>query len=178
MTDHDPVGEIDPRFSSEGAVALPWSELIGTIEDAELFWLSTVRGDGRPHVTPLPAIWLDEALHFCTGTGEQKARNLDRNPRCALTTGCNRFQTGLDVVVEGTATRVIDSEMLERLAARWLSKLDWRFEVVDGGFRDAQVAGAEEGDAAATAYVFSVAPDKVLAFVKGEPFSQTRFQFG
>jgi len=29
------------------------------ISQGELFWISTVRADGRPHVTPLVAVWLD-----------------------------------------------------------------------------------------------------------------------
>jgi hypothetical protein len=33
-----------------------------------------------------------------------------------LTTGCNRWNEGLDVVVEGEAVRVTDEEMLKRLA--------------------------------------------------------------
>ena len=39
-----------------------------------------VRRDGRPHVTPLPAMWLDGALHLCTGAHEEKARNLECEP--------------------------------------------------------------------------------------------------
>lgn len=68
-----------------------------------MFWLSTVRHDGRPHVTPLAAIWLDGALHFCAGSQEQKAKNLESNQRCILTTGTSQLRSGLDVVVEGTA---------------------------------------------------------------------------
>jgi hypothetical protein len=56
----------------------------------------------------------------------------------------------------------------------WKTKLDWTFEVVPGGFRDPAVQ-ADEG--AAIGYVFAVAPTKVLAFGKGEPFSQTRYSF-
>jgi len=32
------------------------------LEKAEVFWLSTVRPDGRPHVTPMVSVWLDGAL--------------------------------------------------------------------------------------------------------------------
>lgn len=35
-----------------------------------------MRADGRPHVTPLVAVWLDGAPHFSTGPAEQKAVNL------------------------------------------------------------------------------------------------------
>ncbi|QFG25164.1 pyridoxamine 5'-phosphate oxidase family protein [Actinomadura sp. WMMB 499] len=30
-----------------------WPEARRLLEDAELYWLATVRADGRPHVTPL-----------------------------------------------------------------------------------------------------------------------------
>ena len=174
----EPKAELDRRFSSEGATPLPWSDVAGALERAEIFWLSTVRADGRPHVTPLPAMWLEGSLHFCTGPGEQKARNLATNPSCVLTTGSDRFLSGLDVVVEGAAVRVTDEPLLERLAGLWESKLGWPYDVVDGGFRDrsSQVAGAEF-DVHGMAHVFAVAPSKVLAFGKGEPFSQTRYRF-
>jgi general stress protein 26 len=174
----EPTAELDARFSSEGATALPWSEVQRRMEEAEIFWLSTVRRDGRPHVTPLPAMWLDGALHFSTGPEEQKARNLGANPNCVLTTGSDRFLTGVDVVVEGRAVRVTDEDLLKRLAAMWKDKLDWPFEVVDGAFREqaSDVAGAEF-EARGEAHVFAVAPTKVLAFGKGEPFSQTRYRF-
>ena len=61
--------------------------------------------DGRPHVTPLIAIWLDDSLYFCTGATERKAKNLARNPHYVITTGCNRLE-GLDIVVEGDAVRI------------------------------------------------------------------------
>lgn len=130
-------------------------------------WISTVRGDGRPHVTPLPAVWLDGALHLCTGTEEQKTKNLRSEPRCVLTTGRNDLHGGLDVVVEGTAERLTDVAKLRRLADLWKSRLDWDFQVGDGVFHD------EEGR---TAHVFAVEPEKVLAFGK-DPYSQTRYRF-
>jgi hypothetical protein len=95
--------------------------------------------------------------------------NLRANPRVVLTTGCNDWTEGLDVVVEGVAVAVEDSSLLERLAAAWATKWDgrWKYEVGDGGFRHG---------GGSVALVFSVRPDKVLAFAKGA-FSQTRHQF-
>jgi nitroimidazol reductase NimA-like FMN-containing flavoprotein (pyridoxamine 5'-phosphate oxidase superfamily) len=98
------------------------------IDEAELFWVSTVRAGGRPHVTPLPAVWLDGALHFYTGLAEQKAVNLVGNPHVALTTGCNAWNEGLDVVVEGEAIRVTNAVILERLAESWATKWDARWQ--------------------------------------------------
>ena len=139
------------------------------LEAAELFWISTVRRDGRPHVTPLPAVWNADRLHFCTGAGEQKAVNLAGNPHVALTTGSNRWKEGLDLVVEGDAVQVTDDARLRTLADLWRSKYhgDWDFGVEDGTFRHA------DGGAAV---VFEVSPTKVLAFAKGR-FAQTRYRF-
>jgi general stress protein 26 len=178
MSRVEPTAELDARFSSDGAVPPPWTEVRSAIEQAEIFWLSTVRRNGRPHVTPLPAIWHDGALHFATGPGEQKAKNIEHNPACILTTGNNGWRSGLDIVVEGDAIRVVDTSPLDQLARLWEAKLNWPFDVVDGGFRErsSEIAG-EEFSERGTAHVFAVAPTKVLAFGKGEPFSQTRYRF-
>ena len=163
-----PRTELDTRFSEPGAQPTSWEDTLEAIKQAEIFWISTVRTDDRPHVTPLVAVWLDDALHFSTGPDEQKARNLASNPRVALTTGANDWQSGLDVVVEGEAARLTDAQQLDRLAAAWAQKWDgrWHYEVSHDGFRHD----------AGTALVFAVRPAKVLAFTKG-PFSHTRHRF-
>ncbi|WP_216894195.1 pyridoxamine 5'-phosphate oxidase family protein [Nocardia alni] len=162
-----PAVRFDDRFSEPGATPPKWSVVEHALEAAEMFWLSSLRGDGRPHVTPLPAIWDAGMLHVCTGDREQKAHNLIGDPRCVLTTGCNTLRTGLDVVVEGTAIRVTDTERLDQLARLWKSKLDWDFTVGDGTFHDL---------ANRTGLVFGIAPMKILAFGK-DPYTQTRFTF-
>src|ERR671933_2822087 len=114
-----PVPELNEAFSEPDVAAPSWSDVEAELSAAEMFWLSTVRRDGRPHVTPLPAIWLDGKLHFCTGAHEQKAKNIEANPHCVLTTGTNSYRSGLDVVVEGTVVRVTDTGILTRLAQMW-----------------------------------------------------------
>ncbi|MBU2664536.1 pyridoxamine 5'-phosphate oxidase family protein [Actinoplanes bogorensis] len=165
----EPLGELHPGFSSPGATARPWSDVDDTLTSAKIFWLSTVRTDGRPHVTPLPAVWTAGSLHFCTGPAEQKAVNLRANPNVVLTTGTDKQDEGLDVMVEGKAVKVTGAALLTELARLWKERLNWDYEVVEGGFRQ---------DEEHTAYVFGVAPAKVLAFGKGEPYSQTRFRLG
>ena len=165
-----PVTELDARFSDPAAVAADWDQTRRTLEDAELFWIATVRADGRPHVTPLVGVWLDDAIYFATGIGEQKAVNLRTNQNVILMTGCNEWQRGLDVVVEGEAVQVKDETVLERLAEAWGKKWDgrWHYEVREGSFRHEANTNA--------ILVFSVKPTKVLAFAKGT-FGQTRHRF-
>jgi nitroimidazol reductase NimA-like FMN-containing flavoprotein (pyridoxamine 5'-phosphate oxidase superfamily) len=164
-----PMTTLDERFSDPAAVATEWEETRRLLVSAELFWISTVRADGRPHVTPLVAVWLDEALHFATGATEQKAVNLRSNPNVILTTGCNQWDRGLDIVVEGKAVEVADRDVLERLAEAWAKKWDgrWHYEVRDGSFQH------QDGGAA---LVYSVTPIKIFAFAKGR-FGQTRHRF-
>jgi hypothetical protein len=177
MIDKEPVAELEPQFSSEDAIPTTWTEAREYLEKAEVYWLSTVRPDGRPHATPLLSVWLDGALYFCTGPDERKAKNLASNPHCVLTTGCNALGEGLDVVVEGEASRVTDDVRLGRLADAYLSKYgdNWRFTVRDGAFYHDPGSLREEDTGAA--WVYEVAPAKVFGFGKGEPFSQTRWRF-
>src|SRR5688500_13403751 len=91
---HAPTTEIDRRFSDPDAEPTPWRDVLHVLEHAELYWLTTVRSDGRPHVTPLIGVAQDGAMHFCTGLGEQKARNLEHNRQVALTTGNNAWAQG------------------------------------------------------------------------------------
>ena len=168
---NDPVTELDSRFSAPAAVAAGWEETRRTLADAELFWICSVRADGRPHLTPLVAVWFEGALYFCTGDAEQKAVNLRGNPHVILMTGCNGWEEGLDVVVEGDAVPVTDEAVLRSLALAWAAKWDgqWQFQVRDGSFAD-----QDNGDG--RVLVFQVAPAKVLAFAKGR-FGQTRHSF-
>lgn len=166
MTNTQPTTRFDSRFSDPAAGPTSWPDAVRVLEQAELYWLTTVRGDGRPHVTPLIGVLRDDAVHFCTGLQEQKARNLEHHPRVALTTGSNTWAQGLDVVVEGTAIRVSDRPTLQRLADAYEAKYgsDWHFDVGDGVF------GYGEDVAA----VFRIEPAKVLAFAKA-PHAQTTY---
>ncbi|RNF81405.1 pyridoxamine 5'-phosphate oxidase family protein [Streptomyces botrytidirepellens] len=167
-TSHEPRTELDTRFSSPDATATSWPEGRAGLAEAQMYWLSTVRPDGRPHVTPLIAVWLDGALYFCTGPDEQKARNLARNPHCVLATGRGAFHEGLDLVVEGDAAAVRDEDRLRRVAEAYVAKYgeEWRFRVRDGAFHH------EGGEA----LVYEVAPARAFGFRKGE-YSQTRWRF-
>jgi general stress protein 26 len=167
VAEMEPTAQLVEEFSDPAASAVPWAEVISVLEASEMFWLSTVRRDGRPHVAPLPAMWLSGMLHFCTGRDEQKAKNIETNANCVLTTGTNSYRSGLDVVVEGSAERVSDKSTLARLATMWRDKIDWVFDVGDGVFLDTRAAGH-------SALVFGVRPAKILAFSKA-PYSQTRY---
>jgi nitroimidazol reductase NimA-like FMN-containing flavoprotein (pyridoxamine 5'-phosphate oxidase superfamily) len=166
----DPAAELDPTFSGRDARPTPWPEAREQLANAQIYWLSTVRPDGRPHVTPLAAVFDNNALHFCTGPTERKALNLEQNRHVVVTTGCNSIDEGTDIVIEGEAEPVTDEARLQELADAWVSKYGeiFRFTVEDGAFHS---------DDGGRALVFGVKPRKGFAFGKGDAFSQTRWWF-
>jgi hypothetical protein len=88
----------------------------------------------------------------------------------ALTTGTNALHGGTDVVVEGVAERVTDTDRLRELADAWVVKYgeEWRFDVADDAFRHTSGAGE--------AWVFAVRATQAFGFGKA-PYSQTRWTF-
>jgi hypothetical protein len=170
MASVEPVTELDRRFSAADALATTWSAAREGLEQAQVFWLSTVRPDGRPHVTTLLAVWLEPALYFCTGPDERKARNLVQNPNCVLTAGHSALE-GLDLVVEGRAVSITDRLELRNVAAAYEMKYAKRFTEPTGtwfGLGD-QI---RRGDA----LVYRVAPATAFGFAKGT-FGQTCWRF-
>jgi hypothetical protein len=156
MMSQQPLASLDARYSGENAGAVPWPEALDRVAQAGLYWVATVRRDGRPHVT--------------TGEDEQKSKNLAANPHCAVITGCNTWDAGFDTILHGDAVVVRDLPLLRTVADTFRAKYgeDWAFEVTDDGtFR-------LQGEA----LVYQVAPAQALGFGKGDPFSHTRWDFG
>ena len=168
----DPKPELDPRFSSPGATARPWSDARIRLLEAEIYWLSTVRPDGRPHTTPVAAVWFDDALVFGTGPTEQKAKNLATNTRVTATTGTNQLRTGFDIVIEGEAVRLTDPAVLRPIADAFDAKYSgmFHYEVSDDG----SVHDRSSGEV----LLFQVVLVKAFGFGRdNEEFSQTRWRF-
>ena len=132
--DEEPRYHARPPLSQPSAEPTPWEATRRQLEEAELSWLVTVRPDGRPHATPVVAVWVDDALHFTTGDKEQKAANLRFGDRVLLQAGRLDWQGGIDVVVEGRATLATDETLLAQLAAAWRGRWDgrWGYELKDG----------------------------------------------
>ena len=158
-------------FSGGEATARPWAHTVDALRRLQKFTLCTVRADGRPHATPLLAVWVMDGMAFATGKDEQKAKNLSRNPKCILTAGTNTL-TGEDYVIEGTASLVSDPERLATIATQFEQTYGWHLTSEDGtwhGMADSIRSGGAE--------TYFVQPSIIFAFGNGEPFGQTRYHF-
>jgi hypothetical protein len=114
----EPVTTFDHEYSDPAAVAVGWEENLTVRESAQL----TVRTVGRPHATPVVAAWAEDAIWFSTGTVEQRFANLCANSNVVLITGCNGWESGIDVVVEGEAKQGTDDGILTRVAPAFAGK--------------------------------------------------------
>jgi len=170
MSDRDPVTELGP-FSESSAHATPWPTALRELQQAPLFWLSTVRPDGRPHVTPLLAVWTSGALYFATGDQERKTRNLNSNRHCVMTTGTNVLD-GLDITIEGRAEVVPDPAERSTTADAYEAKYGDLLTSPDGTWH-----GLGDTIRSGKVLLYRIDPEVGFAFGKGESYSQTRYRF-
>jgi len=106
-------------FPTETAHLLPWSFAETRLVGASNYWLATARPDGRPHVTPLWGVWIDNALYLDGYPTARWARNVARNPIASV-----NLESGADVViVEGVIDDVVTNDELgQRIVTSWNAK--------------------------------------------------------
>jgi len=115
------------RYGNE---ILPWDRprdqlVAGPSQPGTSFFLATSSPDGSPHLAAVGVIWHDGDLFFTSGPGTRKARNLAANPACGIAICLD----GIDLVVQGQATRVDDRKVAETVIAvfrrgGWPAELD------------------------------------------------------
>jgi len=152
---------------------IPWSRALEALESAEpriqTPFLATTRPDGRPHVAAVGALWDDGKVFFVSGSGTRKSRNLAQNANCVISISL----PGIDLVVEGTATKVTDDRTLRRLAKRYADQ-GWPATVKDGAFTyeySAPSAGPPPWD------LYAVTPTTVFGVLTSAPGGATRWRF-
>lgn len=117
--------EIANLGAAEGLPPVDWATIVDKLDagsapapdahNARTTWLTTINADGSPHVTAVGAIWLDGSYWFQTGSGTRKRRNVERDPRCSIAVSI----LDADVVIEGDAARVTDTDAVARAAKAW-----------------------------------------------------------
>src|SRR5438477_10332851 len=104
MAENNKEPRAEQMLNADDATAIPWAETRERLACGNTYWLATVHPDGRPHVVPVGAIWLDGAFYFTTGQGTQKEKNLAHNSHCVISVA----SSGFDLVVEGEAAKLRD----------------------------------------------------------------------
>ena len=177
MPGHEPTSE--RNLDGYGAPQIEWARvrevLDGEITQApgtggpgrHTHWLTTTNLDGTPHVMPLGVISIDGTWYFTSGPGTRKSRNISRDPRCVISIATDPF----DLVVEGTAERVVDAVELQRVAETYAAQ-GWPASVA-GDALTAAFSAPAAGPPPWNAY--RMVRSRVFALGTAEPYGATRF---
>jgi Pyridoxamine 5'-phosphate oxidase len=139
--------------------------------DRHTCWLVTINLDGSPHITGVGALWEDGAFWFETGEATKKAKNLARDPRCALSVTTTEF----DLAIEGDAQRISDPATVGRMAALWASH-GWPAMVDQSGQAlTAEYSAPSAGPPPWSVYRIGLRQATVLAVQ--EPAGATKWEF-
>jgi hypothetical protein len=161
-----------------GHDALPWSrarDLLAAKPEPEhpgadrSTFLSTTRPNGTAHTAPVGALWYEGDLYFTSGDGTRKSRNLAKNPKSTLSVKLK----GIDVVLEGEASRVTDPKTLEALAREYRAA-GWPVNV-DGDAFTAEFSAPSAGPPPWALYRFRF--DTVFGVATEAPDGATRWRF-
>ncbi len=118
------------NLDEEGMLSLDWAR--EQLEKSRNYWVATTRPDGRPHVSPVWGIWLDDCTMFGTSRESRKGRNLAANPEVVV-----HVESGDDVVIlEGRVEELTDRATLVRYADAYEAKYDIRPNVDTPGEND------------------------------------------
>lgn len=149
---------LPPEYGSPSEV-LEWPQVEERLASATVYWLATVRSDGRPHVVPRDGVWLHGGLFYGGSDQTVHSRNVRRDPRVAFHVG-----EGLEaVIVEGEASFEMPSdELAQALAASSFEKYPQYGRIDPSSYS----TGA-----------WFIRPVKVLAWTN-LPENATRFTFG
>jgi hypothetical protein len=91
--------EIPPEYGNPQQ-RLRWTDVEGKLEVATVYWISSTRPDGRPHVVPRDGMWLDGALYYGGSPKTVHYRNITQNPHVAIHVGDGQEAIIAEGVVE------------------------------------------------------------------------------
>lgn len=76
---------------------MAWSDIRPTLETTKVYWIATVRPDGKPHAIPIWGAWVGDVYYFEGGTDTRWGRNLLANTAMAV----HLEQGNLAIMIEG-----------------------------------------------------------------------------
>ncbi|MGH9224420.1 MAG: pyridoxamine 5'-phosphate oxidase family protein [Acidimicrobiales bacterium] len=109
----------------EGTGLLPWSWAVERLTRSHDYWVATIGRDGRPHVMPVWGVWRDGCVWWSSSLRSRKARNVEADGRCAVTTD----DAQEPVVVEGIAERTTDVAEIGAMLDATNRKYDTSYDI-------------------------------------------------
>lgn len=98
----------------------PPSEKLAALEKQANIWFTSVRLDGRPHMTPVWFVYLDGKIFIGIDPASVKSRNIQHNPGVVLA-----LEDGSHPLICEGAARILTSPLSAPLLEAFLKKYEW-----------------------------------------------------
>jgi len=161
------------NLDTYGNAPLEWSRALAALSgppgDNLTWFLGTVDPDGRPHAAGVGALYIDGDIFIVSGPETRKSRNLAANPASSVSVHLE----GIDLVFEGEAARVTDTETLAMAVAKFREG-GWPAEVEGDAFT-APFSAPSAGPPPWYLYRFTF--HDVFGVAGAEPHGATRWRF-
>lgn len=156
----------DYRVPTTEEGMLSWDYVNEQLSNALNYWIATTSQDGRPHVRPVWAAWVDNTLYFDGSPETGWGRNIIRDPHISV-----QVEVGEDaIMVEGIVgdlpkvSEELAEKLLQSFRPRYIAKYNYDHTGESEGWK-------ERG-------MFIMKPTKVLAWnVVHFSTSPTRWRF-
>lgn len=173
MADIDPIKVTN--LDTYGNPALEWNRARAQLGDRKgpevTHFLCTTRPDGRAHVAGVGALWFEGDLYIVSGEQTRKSKNLAANPACSIAVRL----PGIDVILEGSATRTTDLQTLEQVAAQY-RQVGWPAEIdAEARALTAPYSAPSAGPPPWQLYRFAF--HSAVGVASSEPYGATRWRF-
>jgi nitroimidazol reductase NimA-like FMN-containing flavoprotein (pyridoxamine 5'-phosphate oxidase superfamily) len=110
-----PKGYVDHPTSE-----VPWAEIEKRLTESKNYWMCSVRPNGRPHVVPRWAVYVDEKIYYDGSPETRHARNIVENPHVSV-----HLESGLEaIILDGTCFPVSkpEADLAKRVAQAYQAK--------------------------------------------------------
>lgn len=159
--------------SNEGATHRPadWMTVTERLRAADgVFWLSTTRPGGAPHVRPLFAAWGGTSFFVASRADAAKSRHLDLAGVGTISSDIG----SLHLVVEGRVHRVRGGDGMARASAAMADVFGWPTRV-EGDQLDADYSAPTSGGPPFS--VYELIPSTAYGFPTRDEVEPTRWTF-
>jgi Pyridoxamine 5'-phosphate oxidase len=169
----DPSASVIASEAEPGTEPLSWEEVCQRFDAERWYWVATAGPDGRPHLRPVLAVWMNGKVYSTTSPGARKGRDLQARPQCSMAARA----PAIDIVVEGATSWVDDRNLLAQIATAYHSKYGWPVTITEESMFDAPYGAPTAGPPPYR--VYEITPRFVYALGTSDNLGvrSTRFRF-
>jgi len=111
-----------PGYVDNPSASVAWDYVEKRLSEAKNYWFSSVRPNGRPHVIPRWAVYLDGKIYYDGSPETRHAQNIARNPHVSL-----HLESGDQVIIAEGQSKPAgkpEAELAQKIATAYCLKYE------------------------------------------------------